>query len=711
MTAPILSVENLSIAYPTPGGRVHAVRDVSFEIKPGEVVGLVGESGCGKSTIAYAALRDIEGGDRIGGTIMFKGRDLFTLPERALRQVRGAEIGMVPQNPGASLTPTKTIGKQLVEVLTLREDIGSESARARVAEMLDRVHLPDAQQIMERYPHQLSGGQQQRVVIAGALLGRPDLLVLDEPTTGLDVTVEAAVLDLLREIRQATNLAMLYIAHNLGVIAGICDRVGVMYAGELVETAPVGELFRRPRHPYTRALLRSVPRVDRQVGRLGLAAIPGNVPLTLTPSQSCAFADRCAYVADICRAQHPSLHLGPPGHPTRCFRWNEIAEPPLRQAAVAPARDSSPDETVLAVDDLEVRYTVRRGRFGLRRSEVRAVDGVSLRVGAGEVVAVVGESGSGKSSLGAAIVGLRKPSGGRIRFLGRDLAPTAERRESALHRMLQIVFQDHSATLNPSVSIGRIIGRPLRLFGVVGRKDVAAEVRRLLTAVGLDPAMSGRHAAQLSGGQRQRVAIARAFAGRPKLVVCDEITSALDVSVQASVLNFLLRLQTDHATSLLFISHDLGVVRYVADVVLVMYRGRIVEAGSADAVFGGPNHPYTEALLASVPVPDPQARGEAPLRSAGAVAASLTGCPFHPRCPHKLGAICETETPPLREPTAGHQLWCHLPSVDLPRSRMAGAPHGNAPVALASTRAGAASPNAAAHDGDMTTATSRVSYA
>ena len=342
MTAPILSVENLSIGYPMPGGWVHATRDVTFEIRPGEVFGLVGESGCGKSTIAYAALRDIEGGERLGGTIMFKGRDLFTLAERELRQVRGAEVGMVSQNPGASLTPTKTIGRQLIEVSTLRERIGAEAARLRVADMLERVHLPRSADILERYPHQLSGGQQQRVVIAAALLGRPDLLILDEPTTGLDVTVEAAVLDLLREIRQATNLAMLYIAHNLGVIARICDRVGVMYAGELVETASARELFRRPRHPYTQALLKSVPRVDRPIGRLALASIPGSVPLAPAPSQSCAFADRCDHVAAICRTTHPGLDLGPPGHPTRCFRWSEITEAPLREVATA-ASAMAPD--------------------------------------------------------------------------------------------------------------------------------------------------------------------------------------------------------------------------------------------------------------------------------------------------------------------------------------------------------------------------------
>ena len=336
---------------------------------------------------------------------------------------------------------------------------------------------------------------------------------------------------------------------------------------------------------------------------------------------------------------------------------------------------------------------------------MRAVDGVTLSVEAGEIVAVVGESGSGKSSLGAAIVGLRKPSGGRIRFLGQDVASTVERRGNVLHRMLQIVFQDHSGTLNPSVSIGRIIGRPLRLFGIVGRPGIAAEVGRLLTSVGLDPGMARRYAAQLSGGQRQRVAIARAFAGKPKLVVCDEITSALDVSVQASVLNFLLRLQAEQATSLLFISHDLGVVRYVADSVAVMYRGRIVESGPADAVFGGPNHPYTELLLSAVPVPDPGVRLEAaPSRSAGSVAPSAAGCPFHPRCPHKLGTICETQTPVLREPAAGHELWCHLPVANLPRSTLvAGAHDRHGTLSLAQ---GGASPR----DATRLNA-SRISYA
>ena len=544
MTAPIVSVESLSIAYPTSGGLVHAVRDVSFAIEPGEVLGLAGESGCGKSTIAYAALGDLgEGGIRLGGRITFKGRDLFSLPEREVRRLRGYEIGIVHQNPAASLTPTKPIGKQLSEVLTVRESLGSATARKRVAEMLDSVHLPNAAELMERYPHELSGGQQQRVVIAGALLGRPDLLVLDEPTTGLDVTVEAAVLDLLQEIRRTRNLAMLYITHNFGVIARICDRVGVMYAGELVEMATASDLFRDARHPYTRGLIRSVPRVDRPIGRLSLVSIPGSVPP----------ARRSAPAAPSPIAAPMSWRLAGSGVPASTSRRPAMrraasagARSPIRRRSAssrqrAPSRNQT--DIVLAVEDLQVRYAVRRGLLGLRRSEVRAVDGVSLSVQKGQIVAVVGESGSGKSSLGSAILGLRKPSGGRITFLGRDITVAVERRGRQLHRMLQVVFQDHSATLNPSLSIGHIVGRPLRLFGVVGRKDVAAEVRGLLTSVGLDPAMMRRRASQLSGGQRQRVAIARAFAGRPELVVCDEITSALDVSVQASVLNFLLKLQ------------------------------------------------------------------------------------------------------------------------------------------------------------------------
>jgi peptide/nickel transport system ATP-binding protein len=665
MTPPLLQVKGLSVSFPTDSGTVHAVRDVSFSVAPGEIFGLVGESGCGKSTLAYALLGDLgDESTRVAGQVLFKGHDLIALYPAQLERLRGAEIAMVHQNPAEALDPTMKVGKQLAEVLAVHADMDEVAACGRILELLERVHVADPARLVDRYPHELSGGQQQRVVIAMALLGNPSLLVLDEPTTGLDVTVEAAVLDLLLEIRDTLGVAMVYIAHNLGVIARVSDRVGVMYAGELVETAPTISLFDRPRHPYTIGLLRCVPRVDRPVGHDGLAPIPGSVLSAFAEPAGCCFADRCAHVRQACRDSHPGLlQVGDEGQ-VRCLRWHEIeceaAPPPLAadRRGPVPQREGNP---LLQVDGLRVRYPVTRGRLG-RRGYVRAVDGVDLTVKHGRIMAVVGESGSGKSSLGAAIIGLQRPSEGRLRFGGADITRPVSRRSATVHRLLQMIFQDHSGTLNPSVTIGGIVARPLRLFSVVQRGQVRAEAVRLLRAVGLDETTLRRWPRQLSGGQRQRVAIARAFAGRPQLVVCDEITSALDVSVQAAVLNFLLQLQRENATSLIFISHDLGVVRYLADEVAVMYLGHVCEVGAADQVFGGPNHPYTEALLSAVPLPDPRARAAGP-RLRGALPSPLSppsGCPFHTRCPRKLGPICETEPPPWREAAAGHRIWCHL---------------------------------------------------
>jgi peptide/nickel transport system ATP-binding protein len=664
MTHPLLKVDDLSISYATESGWVRAVRNVSLTVNRHEIFGLVGESGCGKSTLAYAILGDLgEGGKRDTGRILFENRDLLSLSSQELRRLRGAKIAMVHQDPAAALTPTMRIGAQLAEVLHIHATVPELKAHQRCIEMLARVHLSDAAGIMERYPHELSGGQQQRVVIAMALLAEPDLLVLDEPTTGLDVTVEAAVLDLLLEIRDAFGVAIVYIAHNLGVIARVCERVGVMYAGELVEVATIADLFRRPQHPYTVALLSCVPRVDRRAGRHSLKPIPGTVLNPVAVPEGCCFAARCLHVQQRCRETRPTLEETKTGTLVRCVRWREIgkatadAAAPLEQLLVKPV-----DQPILEVDNLRVYYPVQRS-FGSRKQTVKAVDGVSLAVGRAQILAVVGESGCGKSTLGAAIVGLQRPTSGRVIFNGQDVSKPVGERDAMVHRLLQMIFQDHSATLNPTISIGRIVSRPLRLFSTVPARQVEDELKLLLRSVGLANETARRKPAQLSGGQRQRVAIARAFASRPKLVVCDEITSALDVSVQAAVLNFLLELQRDSQTSLLFISHDLSVVRYLADEIMVMYLGHVCETGPADLVFGGPNHPYTEALLSAVPVPDPEAPS-ARIRLKGGMPSSVSppsGCPFHTRCPRSLGKLCEDEAPPWHDLGSGHRIRCHLP--------------------------------------------------
>jgi peptide/nickel transport system ATP-binding protein len=667
MSAPLLQVESLSVTYATEAGRVHGLRGASVEVGRGEVFGLVGESGCGKSTLAYAILGDLgETGRREGGRILFKGRDVLSLSEPELRRLRGSEVAIVHQDPAAALTPTMKIGAQLVEILQVHGKGRGAAAEQRCLDLLDRVQLADPRRLMGRYPHQLSGGQQQRVVIAMALLGEPDLLVLDEPTTGLDVTVEAAVLDLLLEIGRELGVTIIHIAHNLGVIARVCERVGVMYAGEFVEIAPASELFRYPRHPYTISLLRCVPRADRPAGRHSLTPIPGSVRSVVEVPIGCSFAERCTWVRPTCREARPELQPGGAGAMVRCLRWREVSSEPepttvLRCERTVPGSSAAPQ--VLAVADLRVHYASRLSRLGPRRQAVKAVDGVDLSVGKARILAIVGESGCGKSSLGAAIVGLRRPTSGRLRFEGADIGKPVERRSQGVRRLLQMIFQDHSATLNPTIPVGRIVGRPLRLFSIVPGRGIEAEARRLLHAVGLDATTMRRKPSQLSGGQRQRVAIARAFASRPKLVVCDEITSALDVSVQASVLNFLLDLQRDSETSLIFISHDLGVVRYLANDVVVMYLGRVCESGPAERVFGGPNHPYTEALLSAVPVPDPGANPRR-IHLEGTVPSAVSspaGCPFHTRCPRRLEGICDKEVPPWRHLEGGHRIWCHLP--------------------------------------------------
>ena len=664
MSYPLLKVDDLSISYATESGWVRAVRNVSLTVKRHEIFGLVGESGCGKSTLAYAILGDLgEGGKRDTGRILFENRDLLSLSSQELRRLRGAKIAMVHQDPAAALTPTMRIGAQLAEVLHIHAAVPEIKARQRCIEMLARVHLSDAAGIMERYPHELSGGQQQRVVIAMALLAEPDLLVLDEPTTGLDVTVEAAVLDLLLEVRDAFGVAIVYIAHNLGVIARVCERVGVMYAGELVEVATIADLFRCPQHPYTVALLSCVPRVDRRAGRHSLKPIPGTVLNPVAVPEGCCFAARCLHVQQRCRETRPTLEETKTDTLVRCVRWREIGKAtPDAPAPLEPLLAKPAEQPILEVDNLRVYYPVQRS-FGSRKQTVKAVDGVSLAVGRAQILAVVGESGCGKSTLGAAIVGLQQPTSGRVIFNGQDVSKPVGERDATVHRLLQMIFQDHSATLNPTSSIGRIVSRPLKLFSTVPARQVEDELKLLLRSVGLANETARRKPAQLSGGQRQRVAIARAFASRPKLVVCDEITSALDVSVQAAVLNFLLELQRDSQTSLLFISHDLGVVRYLADEIMVMYLGHVCETGPADLVFGGPNHPYTEALLSAVPVPDPEAQS-ARIRLKGGMPSSVSppsGCPFHTRCPRSLGKVCEDEAPPWNDLGNGHRIRCHLP--------------------------------------------------
>ena len=677
----LLQFQDTRISYFIRAGEANVIPGLNFTLGHNEALGLVGESGCGKSTVALAIMSYLGRAGRVtGGRILFEGRDLAAMSEDELRRIRGKRIAMVYQDPMSSLNPVMTVGRQLMEVPLLHDAIGEDEARRRALHMLDEVKLPDPDAVMERYPHQLSGGQQQRIVIAMALIAGPALLVMDEPTTGLDVTVEAAVLDLVRELRQRHRSAILFISHNLGTVAHVCDRIGVMYGGELVEQGPIRQVFADPRHPYTRGLLDCLPTLGRDKRSSRLTPIPGQVGSPLSRPVGCGFANRCAHAeSPRCTAQAiPSVALkAAPEHRAMCVRAEEL--PPFRRtvtAADAPTLEGK-IESAVGVDRLKMFYRRSHGIFGGAGDVVRAVNDVELVAAKGRTLAIVGESGCGKSSLAKVLAGLETATDGDVTLGGRSVGHTAiENRPADLKRKLQMVFQNPDSTLNPSHTVGYAIGRALaRLKGVTGTA-ARQQVERLLEIVKLPAAFANHHPHQLSGGQKQRVAIARALAGDADVIVADEPVSALDVSVQASIINLLNELQTERGATLIFISHDLAVVRYLADQVAVMYLGRIVEAGPVDAVFRPPFHPYTEALLSAVPQPDPDA-SHARIVLEGSPPApteEIVGCPFASRCPRKVGPICDASPPPEQMQASGHRIACHIPVADLARLNAVGVP-------------------------------------
>lgn len=682
---PILKVENLAASYETRSGTVKAVKDVSFGIYQGESFGIVGESGCGKSTVAYSIVNSLgRNGYIAGGKIIFQGRNLVGRNEEELRALRGNDISMVFQDPMLALNPTLRIGTQLTEVLTTHSDVTIEEARQRCIEVLSRVYMPDPELIMQRYPHQLSGGQQQRVIIAMALLNEPALLIMDEPTTALDVTVEAAVLDLIDELRHEFDAAILYISHNLGVIAQVCDRVGVMYVGTIVENASVEDIFADPAHPYTAALTRCVPRLGSSKESSHLRPIAGRVPSPNDVPAGCLFEPRCGCSGEKCPTEAPVLREISPGHYVRCHSdaWH-LPEPKgwesprERERAVSSSLWQSDRIATLEVHYLKKYYEQEsqsvKSLLGLgEKRYVQAVDGVSFRLPRGATLGIVGESGCGKSTLAKTVVGLESMTDGSVRFLEIDISKPVEARDMDVIKELQMVFQNPDSTLNPSFSVGYQIARSLRQFKKPDESDLKEEVNRLLNAVYLDEGYYHRRPRQLSGGEKQRVAIARAIATHPELVLCDEPVTSLDVSVQAAILNLLLDLQTEHSITMVYISHDLSVVRYFSDYVAVMYLGQFVEFGPAERIYAPPYHPYTEALLAAAPIPDPAVQQEH-IRLEGTVPSALappTGCRFHTRCPrrHQLpegGKICEKEEPPLQDIAGDHRILCHLPLEQL----------------------------------------------
>lgn len=674
---PILKVENLAISYEIRKGEVPAVRNVSFEVNRGETFGLVGESGCGKSTVAFGIVSFLgRNGKILEGSILFQGRELRGRTEGELRRLRGDQISMVYQDPMSALNPSLRIADQLSEVLIVHRGLSKEDAYEKCIDMLNRVYMPDPEAVMTRYPHQLSGGQQQRVVIAMALLNNPALLIMDEPTTALDVTVEAAVLDLIDELRQEFDTAIMYISHNLGVIARVSDRVGVMYAGEIVERAPVGEIFLKPMHPYTQGLMRCVPKLGLSKQSSYLYPIRGRVPSPMNLPPGCLFEPRCDFTRQECRHQRPELRKLDHNHFARCYFAEETMgakwEPPEEMVSVMAAAPPRAEEPILQVERLQKYYLQEQRSLislvGLGEKQyVKAVDDVSLEIPKGRTLGVVGESGCGKSTLAKTIVGLEPLTDGKIEFLDFDISVPVSDRDLNLIKELQMVFQNPDSTLNPSFTVGHQIARPLIRFKTVPGHQVREEAIRLLNAVKLDESYYGRLPRQLSGGEKQRVGIARAFAARPDLVLCDEPVSSLDVSVQAAVLNLLLEIQREFGTTMMFIAHDLSVVRFFSDYVAVMYLGKLCEVGSAEAIYAPPYHPYTEALLSAVPIPDPRAEQKR-IRLSGTVPSALkppTGCRFHTRCPRKIGKICETEEPPWRDDGDGHYIYCHIPLGEL----------------------------------------------
>ena len=634
----ILAVRDLAIHI----GASRPVDGISFDIAAGECYALLGESGCGKSMTALGLMRLLPPGARAtSGTVSFAGRELLALPESGMRDIRGGGIGMIFQEPATSLNPVLTVGRQIVEALELHSALRGEAARRRAEELLDQVGIPDAKRRLDEFPFQLSGGLRQRVMIAIALAGAPRLLIADEPTTALDVTIQAQVLDLLDELRRSQGMALLLITHDLGVVARMADRIGVMYAGQLVEEATREAFFARPAHPYSVRLFAALPDAERRGGRL--ATIPGSVPPADTLYAGCRFVERCGEAREECGKAPPPWRDAGNGQRVRCV----LADAAPAVAAGVGAGDtaiSGAEKPLLAVEDLKVHFPIRRGILQRAVGAVRAVDGVSLQLLPGRTLALVGESGCGKTTAGKAMLQLIRPTAGRVQLDGLEITTRSTAELRPLRAKMQMVFQDPFASLNPRLRVGEIIAEGMRALGTADG-DASRRVAELLEKVGLRAEMANRYPHEFSGGQRQRIAIARALAVSPKVLICDEPTSALDVSVQAQILNLLADLQRELQLAYLFITHNIAVVDYLAHDVAVMYLGRVVESGSAEEVLRSPRHPYTRALLAAVPRVD-GVRGDAP-KLAGDMPSAANppvGCHFHPRCP-LADAGCRVDYP------------------------------------------------------------------
>ena len=670
----VLEVNNVTITYETEMGPLDTVRNASLRIAPGEIYGLVGESGSGKTTLAMGIVRFLARNGRIkSGSICFDGIDLADVPISQMSKIWGARIAMVHQDPQSAVNPSITIGEQIAEVARIHLGMNKAQARAKSVEMLKKMGIPDAESVARRYGHQLSGGMLQRVVIAIALTTNPQLLIMDEPTTALDVTTEAVILDEVRELLKEYSTAVLYITHDLGVVARLCHRVGVMYAGEIVEEGTVQQVFKSMLHPYTCNLLGCVPRIDADKSTVVLNAIPGSIPRPNELPGGCIFSPRCNIAEERCSARRPLHHEGEPGHFSLCHRWEELRQDRGLCECTDLSREAKErveGPVVCETFNLKKHFPAETGLTAFWRkggaSSVRAVEDVSIRVRKGFTMGVVGESGCGKTTLARCIAGLEKPNAGEIELEGKLLPHTTAKRSSAQKKKIQMVFQNPDASFNPLHPVGDSVGRPLVLLRNMPKKEIDSLVRELFRSVRLPEDYVYRLPHELSGGEKQRVAIARAYAADPTLMICDEPITSLDVSVQASLMNLLAELQESRGTAYLFISHDLAVVRHISDWIAVMYLGQLVELGSAENIFAPPYHPYTEALLSAIAIPDPDIEQER-IRLYGNVPSAVnipSGCRFHTRCPRRIGKICE-EKEPAWQSIGHHQIRCHIPVDEL----------------------------------------------
>ncbi len=668
----LLRVRDLKTWFDTPEGTARAVDGIDFEIGRGETLALLGESGCGKSISALSLLQlvPMPSGRIVAGQVWLNDQDVLALPEREMRRIRGRRIAMIFQEPQTSLNPVLTIGDQISEALPERNKLSRSQRVAQVSELLTAVGIADAERRYDEYPHQLSGGMKQRIMIAIALAAQPDLLIADEPTTALDVTIQAQILSLLKEIQKKTGMAILLITHDLGVVSETADRVAVMYAGQIVESASRAKFFSDPQHPYSRKLFRSIP------GRLrrgaALEVIAGSVPSLLQEFQGCRFAARCDQAWDRCRQQAPSW-TELKGRGVRCHLYDDPAvapspagrkTSPVKKAAKRgkAAKAGEAGDILLQVKDLKVHFPIHRGVFRRVVGQVKAVDGISLEIARGRTLALVGESGCGKTTVGKGILQLVPPIAGSVLYAGRELTQVPASELRALRRHFQIIFQDPYASLDPRMLVGEILEEGIRAQGInTSRSARQVKVSTLLQHVGLAPDARHRYPHEFSGGQRQRISIARALAVEPRLIVCDEPTSALDVSVQAQVLNLLKGLQDELSLSYLFITHNLSVVEYLAHDVAVMYLGRIVETGRAEEILASPKHPYTQALLSAVPSIETK-KQRTVIRLQGDIPSPSnppSGCHFHPRCPQAM-TVCRTRYPDATRISTTHEACCHL---------------------------------------------------